>query len=78
MITDKQKPVINMIENNLQINFKGSTKEEARLFISENISKSKQASQQFRRDMLEIRLSEMEPEETTEEYFEFGWYNMPH
>ena len=78
MLTDKQKSVISIIENNLQIKFKGNTKEEARNFISENIEQSKHASQQYRRGMLEIRLSDMRQEEIMDEYFEFGWYNMPH
>jgi TorA maturation chaperone TorD len=78
MITEKQQSVIRMIENNLGIKFHGTTKEEAKNFISQYIDSSKQATQQFRKDMLEIRLSDMEQEETIEDYFEFGWYNMPH
>jgi mannitol/fructose-specific phosphotransferase system IIA component (Ntr-type) len=78
MVTDKQKTVINMIENNLQIRFSGNTKEEARQFISENLERSKQATQQYRNDMLRIRLAEVRNEESMDEYFELGWYNMPH
>lgn len=78
MVTEKQRSVINMIENNLQIEFKGTTKEDARDFISKNIEKSKQATQRYRRNMLEIRLSELYEEETEDDYFEIGWYHMPH
>lgn len=42
-ITVKQYKVIEMIESNLGIDFRGSTMQEARQFISDNMEKSKQA-----------------------------------
>jgi len=44
MITENQKKVIDIIENNLDIKFKGKMKDEARIFIMENIDNSKKAS----------------------------------
>jgi len=41
MITENRKKVIDIIENNLDIKFKGKMKDEARIFIMENIDNSK-------------------------------------
>lgn len=42
--SDSQLRVIKYIKKNLDINFEGKTKEEARLFISEHMDKSKESS----------------------------------
>jgi mannitol/fructose-specific phosphotransferase system IIA component (Ntr-type) len=77
--TEAQRKVINMIETNLNIRFKGTTKKEARDFISNNIEKSKIVSNEYIKEIKLLRLEDLENEfETENNYFENGWHNMPH
>ena len=48
MPTESQMKVIKMIEDNLQLKFEGKTTAEARKFISENISESKNVSDHYK------------------------------
>lgn len=45
--TEKQLEVIRNIEQNLRISFTGSTKDEARLFISKHLDESKKVRIQY-------------------------------
>lgn len=54
MITEAQKRVISMIENNLNIKFQGSTKEETRKFISSHMEQSRAAAAEYKQNQREI------------------------
>lgn len=56
--SEKQLRVIGYIENNTNILFRGTTAEEARVFISENMGKSKQASQNQRETWQKVKEEE--------------------
>lgn len=45
--TEKQLNVIRMIENNLGIRYKGHSKDEARLFISDHMEESKKTQRRY-------------------------------
>lgn len=45
--TEKQLNVIRMIENNLGIRYKGRSKDEARLFISDHMEESKKTQRRY-------------------------------
>ncbi|MED3912860.1 hypothetical protein P4597_27655 [Peribacillus simplex] len=81
-ITDKQWTVINMIESNLDLKFRGSTFDEGKEFISSHIEQSKQVSSEYARQMRLLRLEEMEIEfdqregMTEDEYFKSGWLDV--
>lgn len=61
-ISESQQNVIRIIENNLSIKFKGSTKEEATQFISSHIDSSKEQAQKVRTMYMEERIREDEAE----------------